>query len=326
MRIVGAILLLLLFAPTWSGEERLPLYSGTPTVLARRVPLFPDDPDRTRLGALTYLGGLQLRSRDPAFGGFSSLAVNGGNFTLLSDGGLVFHFRMGGDLVPHAPAFAALPAGPRTGWRKMDRDSESLTTDPATGRMWVGFENANAIWRYAPDFARGEASARPRRMRRWPKNSGPESMVRLTDGRFLVLSEDADAPGGGQRALCFDRDPTDPAARRWNFVFRAPGRYLPSDMAQVDARHLLVLVRDATLREGFTNLLLLVDLASIKPGATVRGRVLARLAWPTLHDNFEGVAVTHEGGRPIVWLVSDDNTPSWFQRTLLLKFRLDAAL
>jgi len=56
--------------------------------------------------------------------------------------------------------------------------------------------------------------------------------------------------------------------------------------------------------------------------AVVRGREIARLETPLVHDNIEGVAVTREGGRTTIWLVSDDNQ-SMMQRTLLLKFRLE---
>ena len=51
------------------------------------------------------------------------------------------------------------------------------------------------------------------------------------------------------------------------------------------------------------------------------GREIARLAPPLTIDNMEGVSVTVENGRNIVWLVSDDNFFP-LQRTLLLKFAL----
>jgi hypothetical protein len=40
-----------------------------------------------------------------------------------------------------------------------------------------------------------------------------------------------------------------------------------------------------------------------------------------LVDNMEGIAITNEGGRMIVWMVSDNNFNIW-QRTLLMKFEL----
>ena len=50
-------------------------------------------------------------------------------------------------------------------------------------------------------------------------------------------------------------------------------------------------------------------------------REIARLQPPLTIDNMEGVSVTVENGRTIVWLASDDNFFP-LQRTLLLKFAL----
>ncbi|URW75345.1 esterase-like activity of phytase family protein [Sphingomonas donggukensis] len=324
MRALLIVLLVLMLVPGWSGEPRLALYDGTPGVTVARVTL-ADDPAVRRVGALTFLGGLHFSSRDPAFGGFSALTVTGDRFDLLSDGGLTFGFRMGGDLRPHDYRFAALPAGPGVGWKKEDRDSESMAVDPASGRVWVGFERADAIWRYAPGFARVERSARPAPMRHWPDNGGAEALVRLRDGRFLVFAESARAKGGGTQAVAFDRDPTLGGARAFAFRYRAPPGYRVTDAAELPDGRLVVLHRAATIRDGFTATVSLVDARAVRPGALVTGREVARLAAPLIHDNFEGVAVTREGGATILWLVSDDNAPSLFQRTLLLKFRLDDA-
>lgn len=80
-------LMVFLFVPTWSGESRLALFGPRPTLTARQVALDPADPARRRVGALDYLGGIELRSNDGAFGGFSAMMVEGRRFTLLSDGG-----------------------------------------------------------------------------------------------------------------------------------------------------------------------------------------------------------------------------------------------
>ena len=323
MRILLVILLVLLLVPGWSRDERLPLYDGSPHVTVTRVPLDLTDPGVRRVGALTYLGGIRLASRDPAFGGFSALAIAGDRFTLLSDGGLIFRFAMGPDLRPRDFGFGALPDGPGTGWSKEQRDSESLAVDPATGAAWVGFERANAIGRYAPGLTRSEAARAPAEMRRWPLNAGAEALVRLRDGRFLVFAEDRSAKGGGTEALRFDRDPTDPQVRVERFAYHAPPGYRPTDAAELPDGRLLVLNRAITLADGFTATLAMVDAAPIREGARIGGREIARFAYPIAHDNFEGVAITREGGATIVWLLSDDNAPTWFQRTLLLKFRLE---
>jgi hypothetical protein len=322
MRSLLVALLVLLLVPTWSGDERLPLYEGTPVVRVERVMLDADDPGRRTIGRLTYLGGLHFSSRDPAFGGFSAMAIRGNRFLLLADGGLTFGFTMGAGLTPRHYAFGALPDGPGPGWTKRDRDSESLAVDSATGRMWVGFERANAIWRYAPDASRAEASRAPPEMARWPENGGAETIVRLPDGRFLVLSEDRDAPGGGKQALVFDRDPTDPAARSRVFRIILPGRYRPTDAALLPDGRLVILARTISLRQGFTAKLLLAESREITAGV-LRPREIATFAAPVIHDNFEGLAITREDQATILWLISDDNTPSVWQRSLLLKFRLD---
>ncbi|MGO7251670.1 esterase-like activity of phytase family protein, partial [Rhizobium brockwellii] len=67
-----------------------------------------------------------------------------------------------------------------------------------------------------------------------------------------------------------------------------------------------------------------VSADQITPGRVARGRLIAELDSPLIHDNFEGVAVTQEGGATILWLVSDDNQ-LFLQKSYLLKFRLDRA-
>lgn len=323
MRVLAVIMLVWLLTPLWSGPDRLPLYRGIPAMMAERVALDHDDPTRRRVGALYYLGGLRLRSRDEAFGGFSALAVQGDHFTLLSDGGLFTRFRMGADFVPRDHAFGVLPDGPGTGWRKRDRDSEAMTIDPATGVAWIGFERANAIWRYDGRLARAQAAARPRDMRSWPDNGGAEAMVRLRDGRFLVFAETGRRSGSGTVVLRFDRDPTDPGAVVDRFTYRPPDGYQPTDAAELPDGRLIVLNRALTLRGGFTAKLSLVDARAAVTDTRLKAPVIATFADPVIHDNFEGVAVTREGAATIVWLVSDDNGPTIFQRTLLLKFRLE---
>lgn len=325
MRVLLIILAVLIGVPSWSGDERLPLWDGPPHVSATRVPLSEAQPGLRVLGPLTYLGGVHLSSRTWAFGGFSSLLVRGNRFLLLSDGGLTLNFAMGADWQPRDVRAGILPGGPGTGWRKQDRDSESLIVDPRTGDLLVGFERANAIWRYDRTLTRVIRHHAPRRMQRWPRNGGAEAMVVLRDGRTIVFSEDADMPGGapGRQALIFAGDPTDPLVRARRFALLPPDGYYPTDAAVLPDGRLLVLTRAFSVRDFFTAKLLLVDAAAIRPGATVRGRELAHFAGDVIHDNFEGLAVTREGKATILWILSDDNGPSLFERTLLLKFRFD---
>ena len=331
MRILLSCLLLLACIPGWSGEARLGLLEQPGQMDVRRVALDPHDPSRRTLGALTYLGGVALTSRDPAFGGFSSLTVTGDRFTLLSDGGNVVQFAMGGDWRPHGIRFANLPAGPGIGWQKWDRDSESMAVDPRTGALWVGFERYNQIWRYAPGFARAEGFVAPRAMKRWPINGGPESLARMPDGRFVTISEEAKIRRalwrGGEtsrkttrQGLIFAGDPLRHRPRL--FAYRVSPDYDVADAAALPDGALIVVERRFRLPFRFSNRIMLVPAERIAPGRVVRGHLLAELDAPLIHDNFEGVAVTQEGGATILWLVSDDNQLP-IERSYLLKFRLD---
>lgn len=323
MRLLLSILLVLLLVPGYATIAPAPRLAASGRMTVRAVPLDSHDSARRRVGRLTYLGGIALASNDPAFGGFSSMQVAGDHFLLLSDGGTFIRFRMDrGWRIDHLQ-FGNLPAGPGTGWEKADRDSESMTVDPVTGETWVGFENYNAIWRYAPGFAHAEARARPRAMANWPYGGGPESLVRLRSGHFVTLSETGRRPcRHAHAALWFERDPTIDPSSGFRFCYQPPRHYDPSDAVELPDGDLLVLNRRFQLPYDFTAILTIVPRAGIAPGKTVVGTPIAAFAAPLIHDNFEALAVTREGKDTIVWMASDDNQ-SVLERSLLLKFRLE---
>lgn len=282
--------------------------------------LDPSDPGRTRLGALRFLGGWELTSSRADFGGISALHVRNGDMIALSDGGTVIRFRMRRGAISDV-RFRPLPSGPGTGAGKSDRDTEALAIDSATGRAWVGFERHNAIWRYSADFGRASGHAEPPAMRNWPSNNGPEALVKLADGRFIVLSEARKGAEGTSEGLLFASDPTMPGPPPVAFGYRGPAGFLVTDAAQLPDGWLLVLHRDFSISKGVAAVLSLVHPRTIAAGASVQGRAIARFASPLTVDNMEALAVDQAGGRTIVWLASDDNF-SPLQRTLLMKFEL----
>lgn len=327
MRIVWTVLLGYLLMPAWAGRERLPLVDPHATMVATRVALDPARPAARRVGDLVFLGGVALSSADPAFGGYSSLHVAGDRVTLLSDGGNVVRFRLDRQWRVHEARFTALPDGPGRGWDKHDRDSESMSVDARSGAVWVGFEGSNAIWRYDPGLTAAQAHVAPPAMADWPVNSGAEALTLLPGGGMAVITEAMESPYATRRSgIVFTGDPVRGPRRGFAFDYVPPAGSDPSDMAVLPDGRWLILVRYFS-GYGFSSALTVVDPRRVTPGATVRGRVIATLAAPLLHDNFEGVAVTQEGPRDhpatIVWLVSDDNQLWPLQRSLLLKFRLD---
>ncbi|MBA2935320.1 esterase-like activity of phytase family protein [Sphingomonas sp. CGMCC 1.13654] len=295
-------------------------------VTATAVPLDPADPGRTTLGSLRYLGGWVLKGTDRRFGGVSSMTIEDGHFTMLSDGGVVTRLRFAGQPGPVADyAMSELPDGPGDGSEKVDRDSESSTYDAASGHVWAGFETRNEIWRYTKGFATADGHVAPKLMADWPDNLGAEAMVRLADGRFLVFAETKTCKDGTHYALLFPGDPVEhPDATP--FCYKGPpGGFAPTDSAQLPDGRVIVLHRRFSAVAGFAAALTVIDPKAIVPGGpAIVGKVLATLAPPLTVDNMEALAVQPTPHGLVLWVASDDNY-FFLERTLLMAFALPKA-
>jgi len=298
------------------------------TVTAQPLPLDPGDPARDRVGGLRYLGGLVLRSADPRFGGLSGLRVRAdGRALAVTDTGEWVAFRLverSGRPVGLADVrMAPLRfADGSTARMKSDVDAESLDWRD-DGDVAVAFEVDHRIQRYRGiDPARPAtlravpyATERPAGWQGWPRNDGAEAFARAPSGAELSIgeSEAGDglhdgflaAPGGGVVAFRYD----------------APHDLAPTDAIFLDSDRLLVLHRGFSRLKGVSAMIGIVSVAGIAPGATVAPREIARLAPPLSLDNMEGLAVRREGGRVVLYIVSDNNF-SDAQRTVLMKFAL----
>lgn len=276
-----------------------------------RVPQAP-------FGEIEVAGAWHLRSPNSHFHGYSALVTMGdGTLLAVTDGARMMRFAPPG-AEPPSVAFSHV-----AGVEEKDKrfvDAEAMTRDPASGTVWVSYEGSNQIERYDAGLI-PVGLVRPAAMRRWPSNSGAEAMVRLRDGRFIVLSEGSprwfarDLPG-----LLFPGDPVEghePQA----FGFARPEGFVPVDMTLLPDGRVLILLRDVEwgLPPRFEAKLVVADPTEIRPGERWRGREIAHLAEPVPMDNYEGLAVVRqEDGALVLWLISDDNKAT-FQRTLLLK-------
>jgi hypothetical protein len=278
--------------------------------------------DRRRVGALTFKGAWHLTSDTRGFGGLSALDVNGNRVTALGDGGTIIRFRLGRFGNASDATITRLPDQCGRVVRKLDNDTESLAHDGTRTAWWIGYEGRNAVCRINADFNAGEAITRPRAIARWRQKGGAESMTRLGDGRFLLIAEESLDSGGDHQMVLFDRDPTDPAAIATTLGYRPPAGYKPTEVAQLPDGRLLVLNRRFALWSLFTSKLVMINALPANPRGVAQGRVIANFASPVIADNFEGLSVTQENGKPVLWIISDDNFMRW-QRTLLLKFSLD---
>ncbi|MEZ5683466.1 esterase-like activity of phytase family protein [Novosphingobium sp.] len=284
----------------------------------------PRDPDWKGLGPFRLEGAWQVTSRNADFGGYSAiLAVSGDEFLALSDGGQYLRYPRPGASGP--VEIGALLA--TQGVLKHYRDVEAATRDPRTGTFWVALEGRNAIIRLGPDRQEQAARQIPE-MQGWGSNTGPEAMVRLADGRFLVLSEAFTSWSEAVRhpGLLFTGDPTGSGAAP-RFIFTGPIGYRPTDLAQLPDGRVLVLMRRLLwpFPARFAAKIVLADPALLEPGRPWRSIELADLSAPLPVDNFEALAIEPDGpGSVTVWLMSDDNAAAT-QRTLLWKLDLRLA-
>lgn len=314
MFLLAAFVLLATFAPP-ALQHREPPPAVT-LVRFTPVPLSEDNPGLTRLGRLQFLGGWALTSNDARLGGISALHVEGSEVLAMSDAGWRIRLPLPQGRSPVRADIAMVEEGPGPAGDKVNRDVESLVVHE--GEAWIGYEQGNAIWRYDRRSGARRSSAAPRAMREWSDNAGPEAMVRLRDGRFLVFAE---GDGGDSEAVLFAGDPAVAGTPALRLRYRPPEGYRITDAALLPDGRLALLNRKVALFAGFTARLTVAALPKLADRALIIGREVAAFEGSVTRDNMEALSITREGGRTILWIASDDNYNP-LQRTLLMKFAL----
>lgn len=324
LRFVLALLLAIGLAPGTLIRAELP-----PPDTSSRLAMapYPVSPLCCHAGPFHLVGAWRLTSAHPDFGGYSALAEPApGRFLALSDRGYFVEFPR-----PDGPP-GPVRFGPLLDDAvrlKDNRDVEAVSRDPVSGRLWLAQEGRNAIERKAPNLVREMFRQIPE-MQTWPHNSGPEAMVRLRSGRFLILCECSTTrwtSSGIHKALLFDGDPTDPAVRARPFTFIGAKDYRPTALAELPDGRVLILARQLTwpMPPRFAMKILIADPAEIAPGGPWYARELAELLPPWPIDNYEGLTVERQAdGRLVAWMISDENG-SATQKVLLLKMEIDEA-
>lgn len=295
----------------------------------RPVNLVETDPNEIRIGALVFMGGLQLVSDDKDFGGLSGIVVtpDGRRIHGVADNGHWWTALLGYDRYGRLDSIAGsiiepflAPDGkPVQG--KANGDAEALTVAP-DGAMVVAFERRHRLWRYGPGQAfrvmRPQLLPSPPGLEAAPVNRGIEAMTYLDDGRLFLVAEDLrDANGDFQAWLMRGLE-----AEILGIV--PTGDYKPSDAARLPSGDLLLLERRFARIGGFTARLSRIYKEDIAAGARLATRPVAVFERPYVSENFEGVAVAPDPTAPghvRIYLVSDDNFHP-MQRTLLLMFRM----
>ena len=287
--------------------------------LGRRGPKF---------GALEFVGGLELSSSEPMFGGFSGLAfVNPQSFIAIGDKGTFFSARLlieGGKPIGVDDAvFRFLPGidGGEVGWR---RDAEGLDIDG--DQMLVSFEGDTRVMWYKLEGARvrkivGEVRLNKQIYRANKGNKGLETVAIAPKsgphaGSVVVMTEGI-RKGMVQGWIVKGRQVRE-------FFFPQSADMLVTDAAFTADGDLLVLERSFSLLGGLSVQIRRIKAAHFKAGRISDIDLLFRGNLAFELDNMEGMAIQSlPDGSSLISLISDDNFNS-FQRTLFLQFRLPA--
>ncbi|MBL8550026.1 MAG: esterase-like activity of phytase family protein [Hyphomonadaceae bacterium] len=283
--------------------------------------------DEDRYGALTFRGGIELTSRDRAFGGLSDLSVGAdGALIAISDSGMWLRAQLQSDETgaPRALSGVRLAVLRDERGRRFKsgatRDSEGLAR-LSDGRLAVSYERETRVLVHDLDAlgptAAGARGPRLRGVEDLHPNTTLEAITQLRDGRLLIGAE-RDAHGYAPFWIT-PLDAQAPVATIGRL--KLPFGYGLSGMALLPDGDVVALIRAYGPVVGAYARLLRLDGAALEQGI-VRATPLAQLRAPLPLDNFEGVAAAAlPGGGARLYLVSDDNyMPT--QRTLLYVFDL----
>jgi hypothetical protein len=290
-----------------------------------------DDRARRQFGKLTFLGGLELRSKDPEFGGISSGRIDpdGAGFIALTDHAHWITGRFveeGGALrgIEGAKIAPMLHASGRPLKHTRYFDSESLAR---AGRyLYVGVERTHDILKF--DYgargllARAELIPVPAEMKRLRSNAGIEALGVLPArspyaGALLALAESAPRNAVSRNNPGFIIGP-----KPGQLAVRKIGDFDITDLDFLPGGDLLILERRFVPFLGLGCRIRRIPLETVRPGALLDGEILLEADLGQQIDNMEALMV-HKGadGRAILTLMSDDNF-SILQRNLVLRFVL----
>lgn len=291
-------------------------------ITTRPVQLDADDPARTSVGRLRWLGGVEISSGDRRVGGISGMRfAPDGRLRAVTDAGDWLWLRLlerDGRLTGVADVGVARQAGrdgrPLRG--KADADAEALEFD-TDGTPYVAYEREHRVMRFPADGERARPVAFPDSgwLGRLPSNEGLEAIARVGSA-WLFIAEGASADG--YNGILQARGGPNPAYGR--VTLRMGDGFKPTDAHALGDTHVLVLARRYSPMLGVAARLAIVaiDRERLTLGEP---ELIAELAAPVTVDNMEAVAVRAAGGRTFIYVASDDNF-SPLQRTLLLKFEL----
>ncbi len=285
--------------------------------------------NKSRFGALLFIGGLLLESDNDDFGGLSGLRLtqDGTRLFMISDRGRWFstavrRFDRRLEVDPTFSSGSIRKTNSSGGKRSADAEALEVDGDHA----YIAYERRHRVERYSITgntlsksstvvFAAVSALD-------LPANHGLEALAKSPDGSplagaFIAIAEEPGA--GGERYSAFvlrDGKALQP------FAIASSGGYSATDADFGPDGNLYLLERQYSIITGPAMRIRRFDADTVDGSDLAFGEVLAELAWPLAIDNMEGLDVWLDAsGETRLTLVSDDNFNFW-QKSLLLEFKL----
>lgn len=277
-------------------------------------------------GVLEFLGGLEVSSSDPLFGGFSGIdMIDAATVFIVSDAAVFARARLvheDGMLVglSDVELQELFPDGDLS---KQAGDAEDVALEPGdpSHGVIVRERQANALLTF--DLVDG----RPENIE--PRLVGaPDRVLRSNRGLESVAFAPPSSPLASEIVAIAEHNPRGETdipgwiAGKGGFTIVRRDDYDISSARFLPDGDLMLLERRYSPAWGIAMRLRRIPGATIHIGAKVDGEILLDAGMTSQIDNMEGLAVSQdEAGRTILTIVSDDNF-SILQRTLILQFRL----
>lgn len=302
------------------------------TINANPIAWDPENPRDTAAGALTYVGGLELSSSHPDFGGLSGLIIGKDADALIAvtDQGNWFTADLSAEgdrpiglenalLAPIRGADGEQLSG------KRNTDAESLTVafgaDPRNSPTLVGFERNHRLQSHDLTSLGFDAPATKVEdfgvFDNLENNGGLEAITYLPDGSLIAISEKTFDKDGHLIGARLTAEGATPVRLK---------QHLPYHLTDIDVLpngDLITLERHYSALAGVSMMMRRIPAVALEGDEPLDGDVLVEANHTRSIDNMEGLSVRQdEDGRTLLYVISDDNFNA-VQRTLLLVFALD---
>lgn len=285
----------------------------------------------TRFGALEFIGGLEMTSSNPEFGGLSAFHFldRGKEFLGITDTGLWYRGKMvrGPQGRPATvDDFRMAPIQSEEGMPvegKWNSDAEGMSVSGQTVTM--SFERVHRIAEFALNL--DNFASRPKEL----PLPMPKDELRNNRGIETIAYAPASSPLQGARIAVTEKSINEEGdafaavlegPRKGIFYVKRHDDFDISDGDFLPDGDLLLLERRFSIASGVTLRIRRIAADAIRPGATVDGYIILDADMRDQIDNMEGLDVWQaEDGSTRLSMVSDDNH-SIVQRNLYLEFRL----